>query len=449
MNDRGLVLQKKGNKVTLVTPSGEFLTMKTSDETLLPGSTMVIPSRGTRRALFLKIVPAMALSAVLVFCSFFGYHGYLQARPALAYVTIDSVGSIELLVNDKGLVKAATPLDEDGKHLLEQIKYHMRPAQEVAQILVEAQTNTESDTDDPIIDLVISFVPISNETDKSHESRMQALEKKVTGALDKIAEKDNKGQAIPPGQAKKAPNVTFLTLDMETREIAKKLGISAGRAASWALSKHEQDRLGQDHQDPKNPQDQGPGRLGEDGQEIEPTEGTQSGTYTPPGDGNRHGSGPSQSSQSGQPGQSDQPDRPGQPSVPGQKPGQSPGTNPPDQSGKPGQSGQQGQSDSSGQSGRPGQSGKPDKNSDFSWPNLLGDPDSSEILKAIRKRLPGFDLDQYLNNMEPNERARFMKDLTRKWLDQTIKDIMKELGKTARSEGTGNSGKGESGGNGR
>jgi hypothetical protein len=56
-----------------------------------------------------------ALSLIIVLVSSFAYRQYLYAQPVVAYVSLDSVGSVELEVNGAGIVKSATALDAAAK----------------------------------------------------------------------------------------------------------------------------------------------------------------------------------------------------------------------------------------------------------------------------------------------------------------------------------------------
>ena len=107
------------------------------------GETILLPRKSIWGITTTRIIPALAMSLLLVFGSFFGYTKYLEARPLIAYVTLDSIGSVELGINDKSLVKTATAFDAFGSQLLSEIDWYMKPVEQVVKLLVEAQKNDE------------------------------------------------------------------------------------------------------------------------------------------------------------------------------------------------------------------------------------------------------------------------------------------------------------------
>ena len=212
---RGLIVEQTGRKVTALTRSGEFVTFKSSREDLMPGMEIIIPAPVAFPAFAWKrLAPALALSMVVLLVSFFGYRQYLYAQPLMAYLTLDGAGSIELEVNKAGLVKAATPIDEAGSQALAKVDYLNKPAEKVVSALLQLPDAKES------TEVVVAVIPVKE------DPGVDSLEKKVLEKAEKPA----------PDPKAEPRTVTAFRLDTETRESAKKLGISAGRAALWALS---------------------------------------------------------------------------------------------------------------------------------------------------------------------------------------------------------------------
>ncbi len=218
MNRRqGLVIERKGKRTTVMTSSGEFLTLALKDEAVLPGDTVLLPGSFATGFFGRRLVPAAALAAVMVIASFFAYQGYLMARPSVAYITLDSYGSIELEVNDKGLVKRATGLDGAGTEILKGVSFRLKPVEQVFKSLMRAQDLRG------IKNMVIALVPAIGD-------------QKVTGLEDVVAREVEKELWGAPFSSADYVPVSMVTLDLDAREEARSLGISAGRAASWALS---------------------------------------------------------------------------------------------------------------------------------------------------------------------------------------------------------------------
>jgi hypothetical protein len=235
---RGLVLERLGNRVTAVTKSGEFVTWRDRRD-LMPGEEVVIPSPRFQGFFWRRLIPATALAAVLVFMSFFGYRHYLYARPVMAYVTFDCAGeyagSIELEVNDRGLVKSASALNEAGSQALSKVQCEMKPVGQVLASLRESVPEKE--------EVVVAFIPAvqtAKESDKIETGTGSDKEPGEKGNNKKPKDhKEEKTQKKVAELEKQVLNAieraTKLILDSETRKEAQELGISAGRAASWAL----------------------------------------------------------------------------------------------------------------------------------------------------------------------------------------------------------------------
>ncbi|HHW26612.1 MAG TPA: anti-sigma factor domain-containing protein [Firmicutes bacterium] len=226
MNRRqAIVLERKGNRMTVMTKSGEFLTLKAAHEGVFPGDVVTLSPPVASQIIFGRLIPALALSVVMIFLSFFGYHEYLMARPAVAYMTFDSYGSIELEINDRNQVTSAVALDQAGVEILKSIDYKFKPVDVVMAELVKAQESKGS------TNVVIALVPVDEDREVKHLEDMV-----VTGVAKEIwAEPAGPGDTDPPPAAPEV-SVAMVTLDLAAREEAKKMGISAGRAASWALS---------------------------------------------------------------------------------------------------------------------------------------------------------------------------------------------------------------------
>lgn len=220
-SERGLVVERNGRKVTALTRSGDLTIFKASRDDVMVGMEVDVP---VRIPLFAprRLAPAIALSLVIVMLSSFGYQQYLHAQPVVAYVTVDSFGSVELEVNQAGRVKVATAIDSAGQDALASVQYENRPVQEVVADLIEAQDPEKKG------DVVVSFVP--SVKDRPSEKDAAKAERAVEKAVEKFEKKvlDRAGESTA--------NVTSLRLGSDVRQAAKELGISAGRAALWALS---------------------------------------------------------------------------------------------------------------------------------------------------------------------------------------------------------------------
>jgi len=231
---RGLVVDHSGDKVTVMTKDGRLMTFTDRNADVLVGEEILAPSPGSANVfsafLSRKVIAALALSVILVVVSFFGYTQYLEARPSVAYVTLDlpnSPGSVELEVNDKGVVKAATGFDAAGQDILSAIPCRLKPVEKVVEAFVKATTTKDASG------LIIGIVPIKD------NPNIDTLEKKIAQQARKSLKAMRKSHGLQENPASdQAASVQTLILDLETREAAKQLEVSAARAALWALAKN-------------------------------------------------------------------------------------------------------------------------------------------------------------------------------------------------------------------
>jgi hypothetical protein len=297
---------------------------------------MEVDLPATSHAFVWRLAPALALSVVLVFVSAFGYQQFLYAQPIVAYLTVDSTGSVELEINQAGLVKSATAIDEAGQQALSSIEFKNKPAEEVVAALMKAQDPEKT------AEVVVAVVPVPA-PEASGQSEKQS--KKAEKAVEKMERKvvDEAGHS--------SPNVTSLRLDHETRESARQLGISAGRAALWALTHKEE------------PGSEDPGTSVE-------TPGQEEPVKEPGGEGEQPGTHPED---------------------------EHPGSNPPGQEKK------------------------------------------DDILDTIKGALPQVsdeDLTDLNEQKDNKDREKFLKDLTKDWIDQ-VKTQIKEQEEKGQGQGQG------------
>lgn len=387
---RGLVIERSRNRVTAVTKDGEFVRWKDRRD-LMPGEEVVVPSPRFQGFSWQRLVLVTCLTVIFVLSSFFGYQHYLYARPVMAYVTFDSAGetagSIELEVNDRGLVKSAVGLNEAGAEVLAAVKYEMKPVEEVLVSLKEKVAETE--------EVIVAFVPL--ETPPSTDSA-DAEEEGAGKGSKKESKKREKVADLEKQVLSAIENATTLALDIETRNQAKELGISAGRAASWALWNHKsggKPDTRETEDDPVQPSDTEPGTAVHS--PSQPGEGTQSGDSLPGNQG--------QSGVSGQPGN------------------------------------QSGQPDSSGPSGGQDDAGDDMRGTDDTDDGTSGDQADNAreaFLSKIRGTVPRLSLDELdeLDKADQKEIARKVGEVTKEWL-KAVKKMTEDDGQHAAEDAHG------------
>ncbi|HHW18541.1 MAG TPA: anti-sigma factor domain-containing protein [Firmicutes bacterium] len=229
---RCLVVDIRGDKVTVLTPDGQFKNMSRQNLDLFVGEEVLVAEPEASRAfpsLFGKrLALAAALSLVIIISSFFSYTRYLEARPSLAYVTVDFVdspGSIELEVNDKGLVKSARSFDEPGEKVLSATDVHLKPVEKVVAHVVRACGQKG------VSGVLIGIVPIKE------SPAVNSLEKRVAEKARESLKELERARTQEAGTDGVSATLNTLRLDLDIRKEAEKLNMSAARAAVWALAK--------------------------------------------------------------------------------------------------------------------------------------------------------------------------------------------------------------------
>ncbi len=216
--EMGLVVSRSGRKITALTRSGELIAFRTHRDDFMVGMEIACPAR-LPFFTWRRLAPAVALSLVLVLVSSFGYRHYLYAQPVMAYVTVDSTGSVELEVNGAGLVTSATPINKEGEEVLSSVQYKNKPAEEVVSAIVKAQDPEKKS------DVVVAVIPVEPKSE-APAKKQEKIEKAVSEMEKKVVD----------GASANAGGLTSMRLGMEVRDAASAIGISAGRAALWALS---------------------------------------------------------------------------------------------------------------------------------------------------------------------------------------------------------------------
>lgn len=383
---RGLVIERSGRKVVALTRTGEFVTFRSSEEGIIPGLEVLLPTQRFATFAWRRLAPALALASVMIVASVFGYQEYLYAKPLMAYVTLDCAGSVELEVNEAGRVKSATAIDEAGGEALAKISYANRPAQEVISALVKLQDTQEG------AEVVVAVIPVKP------NPGVDTLEKKVIDTLEKTVESEFEEAGVTGKEQSR--QVASFRLDPETRESAKSLGISAGRAAFWALKSS------------------GPEEDEPPGHRAEPGKDTTHGKDTQPGQNVGPGKGPAEDERPGKkdelPGEKDEPpgrkdELPGGKAEPPGKKDELPG----------GKAEPPGKKDElpGGKAEPPGKEVDPGKGSK-----------EQTVLDTIKGALPKIgkeDLEDLNERKDAKEREKYLKEITKEWLRRVAEELRK------------------------
>jgi hypothetical protein len=285
---QAVVVETSKNGITVLTSDGQFLFIPIKNSVYMVGEQINLPDmsgfsavrrctgkRSFSQFLRRRLLPIAAVASLLLCTSFFGYTKYLEARPSLAWVTIDLVdspGSMELEVNDKGLIKSAAYFDEETERLASSLNLYMKPVNYAVEVLLKDKQRCGQP------EVVIGIIPVEEDPAKENPvlDRLEAkilkdvqkaaekAAKQVAKAAQKGAKEAAKGSPEHPGKESVKPaerpskqtedprqsgskgpgnsqtfasvSVSRIRLDRQARDVAKELQISAARAVLWALS---------------------------------------------------------------------------------------------------------------------------------------------------------------------------------------------------------------------
>lgn len=227
--ESGVVVRAGRGYAVVLTRDGRFLRVKSRGIPPMVGEEIPLPSPFASWTSWTRWVPAAALACVMVFVSFFGYTKYIQARPAAAYVSVDSSGSVELEVNDRGLVRSAKAFDQEGEKLLSQVRYEFQPVDKVIAEMAKVESKKGSSG------FIVGFVPIK-ETPQvlKFEARIREQVRKAAANFPLPASQTGPDTGQAPGVTN--PLVNTFRFTVEIREKARTMSMSPTRLLVWGLS---------------------------------------------------------------------------------------------------------------------------------------------------------------------------------------------------------------------
>lgn len=227
--ESGVVVRAGRGYAVVLTRDGRFLRVKSRGIPPMVGEEIPLPSPFAPWASWTRWVPAVALACVMVFLSFFGYTKYIEARPALAYVSVDSSGSVELEVNDRGLVRSAKAFDQEGEQLLSQVRYEFQPVDKVIAEMARIESKKGSSG------FIVGFIPIKETPQVTKfEARIREQVRNAAPNFPLPATQTGPGTGGESGVTNPLVNTFRFTVDM--RDKARTMSMSPARLLVWGLS---------------------------------------------------------------------------------------------------------------------------------------------------------------------------------------------------------------------
>ncbi|KJJ43011.1 anti-sigma I factor [Bacillus subtilis] len=212
---RGIIVEKNRKFVTLLTPDGQFLKAKNDRRSYEIGEEIMLPSesRMGRRASFfdfLKLRPfkmgIFTMTAIMLFI--FIVLPVFSNNKAYAYMTIDINPSFEMALNSDYEVIELTPLNDEGKKVVNDID------------------DWEKTDFKEVIDDIITDCNEHGYVEKSKEILISTVYENTEDNTYKKAVKKQLNDVTE--KYKTTYRMESLESDMQTREKAKKEGVSTG-----------------------------------------------------------------------------------------------------------------------------------------------------------------------------------------------------------------------------
>ncbi|EOC99752.1 anti-sigma factor domain-containing protein [Caldisalinibacter kiritimatiensis] len=108
---KGIVMEKLGDKVVVLTKEGDFIETTIPNEHVDIGQEIIIDNRSSNSNLFRRVV-SIAAAIILLVIGSYGVYGYYNP---FGYVNVDINPSLEIAYNLYGRVIDIKPLNDDGK----------------------------------------------------------------------------------------------------------------------------------------------------------------------------------------------------------------------------------------------------------------------------------------------------------------------------------------------
>ncbi|MGG1546856.1 anti-sigma factor domain-containing protein [Bacillus paralicheniformis] len=243
---RGIIVEKNKKFVTLLTPDGQFLKAKSTEEDYEIGQEIAFPAEtrmSRKRAGFFDLLSLRPLKAgvfsiaAIMLLAFMIIPDVLNNK-AYAYMTIDINPSFELTLNKNCEVIDLVPLNEDGKDLMSSIEnWEKSDFKEVISEIVEDSDKSGYVTESK--EVLIATVYENNEDD----TYKATVKSEIDHVAKKYEQQNYKMEAVES--------------DLDTRAKAQKEGISTGRYIRSHKDELEDKNKDDDNEDNKDDQNQG------------------------------------------------------------------------------------------------------------------------------------------------------------------------------------------------
>ncbi|MCY8838136.1 anti-sigma factor domain-containing protein [Bacillus atrophaeus] len=230
---RGIIVEKNKKSVTLLTPDGQFLKTKNDRHNGEIGEEIMFPSetRMGRRASFFDILGLrpfkmgiFTMTAIMLFI--FMMLPVFSNNKAYAYMTIDINPSFEMALNSEYEVIELTPLNDEGKRIVSDIN------------------DWEKSDFKQVIDAIITDCSEQGYVKESKEILISTVYENTKDDTYKSGVKKQLSDVT--NKYKKTYHMESLESDLDTREKAKKEGMSTGTYIRQNEKKNNKEKTDED-----------------------------------------------------------------------------------------------------------------------------------------------------------------------------------------------------------
>lgn len=234
---RGVIMDLAGGKAVVLTPEGEFISLRRARTDWEVGQEIHFEWPEVRPWRVCSWIgrPIWAAAAAAVVLALILMPGIMVQAPTItpgekgtdgdivAYVTVDINPSVELALNLQEKVVSVTDLNEDADLLVEGLDWYGRPAEEVVRLLTEAAVEKAFLSPERANGVFITTVSVGGQTGtKTDNLPAERLEARLAAASRVVLEK----------RRVTAP-VSAVEVTREVRAQAKDLGVSSGKLMLW------------------------------------------------------------------------------------------------------------------------------------------------------------------------------------------------------------------------
>lgn len=225
--EKGLVMEIAPEEIIVLTPTGEFKSLVWRKAPL--------PEVGSEIT-FEEVIPAsqrftsvkfLVLAASLLFCFFslpFLSSLFPVSRQVVAYVSIDINPSVELGLDEKGIVREVIGLNEDGVNLLKTLKVLNYPVEKAVRLITDEAAKKHYLASDKDNNILVTF-----STREENDQAKVPANAQVLARLENALDAGVKTTALQERNIQ--VQVELLEVSAQIQQQARENGLSAGKYA--------------------------------------------------------------------------------------------------------------------------------------------------------------------------------------------------------------------------